>query len=84
MRKRLAYFLRWLAQWLDPVVPPAPLVPRDVLDAAIQAVSTAQQTPHTSHFKRALAFKALRRERPDVRRRDLSLAIEMALREISV
>jgi hypothetical protein len=83
MRKRLACFFRWLAQWLDPIAPTVPLVARDVLDAAIQAVSLAQQTAHTSHFKRAMAFKALRHERPDARRRDLSLAIEMALREIA-
>jgi hypothetical protein len=83
IRQRLALFLRWLAQWLDPVQPPVPLVARDVVDAAIEAVTIAQHIPHSAHYKRAQAFKALRVARPDVRRRDISLAIELALREVS-
>ena len=78
MKARLARLLRRLADWLDP----RPGVSDDLLQAACRAVRAADETPHTSAYKRAIAFKALHAEYPLVPRRDIGLAIELAVREV--
>jgi hypothetical protein len=81
MKKTIASWLRRLANWLDPVAIP-PLVSRDLLDKAVWLVREIDEIKHTSSYKRAQAMKAMRLAFPDVPRRDLALAIELAVREV--
>lgn len=57
-------------------------VPGDVLRAAIILAREAALQPHTGSFKRGLVLKQLMHAFPAARRRDLSLAIELAVRAI--
>jgi hypothetical protein len=82
MKKWFAHQLRRLADWLDPVEPVAPLVPTFVLEQARSIVATVDLSHHTGSYKRALAVKAMRMALPDVPRRDVALAIELAVREV--
>lgn len=78
LRARCARLLRRLAEWLDP----APTVAPEILEAARAAVLAADALPHSSAYKRAIAFKALMPQFRGVARRDLGLAIELAVREV--
>lgn len=82
MRKWFAHHLRRLADWLDPPAAPVPLVDPVLVSRAALVVVEAEATRHTSSFKRTIAMKAMRAAFPGVPRRDVSLAIELALRQV--
>jgi len=74
--KRIAYYLRWLADRLDPPMNPSPIVARakvlcDLMDQRFQ--------PGFGQAKRRDVYAALKDEFGDVSHRVLSLAIEQAL-----
>lgn len=77
MRLVIASLLRRVADWLAP----APVLPEWLLVVTRAAVAHADTLPHTGHFKRAVVLKALGRQHPELRRRDLALAVELVLRE---
>jgi hypothetical protein len=82
MRLLVARWLRWLADWLDPPEAVPPLVDPALLAAAKVIVAACEAIPHTSSYKRAQAMKAMIQHHPTIARRDLALAIELAVREV--
>jgi hypothetical protein len=83
MKRWLARYLRRLADWLDPPVLPPPLVDPALVSRAALIVAEVDQLRHTSAYKRAIAFKTMRGEFPDVPRRDIAMAIELAVRQVT-
>jgi hypothetical protein len=81
MRKRLALWLRLLAAWLDPQGDKE-LVPRMLLTAAGEVVRRFGDIAHTGAFKKALAMKAMITNFPRTSQAQLSLAIELALKQL--
>jgi len=79
MRNWLASWLRRLADWIDPAGA-ALTVPVALLTTARRVVAQTETLHHTSSFKRVQAIKALRAAHPGETRRDVSLAIELAVR----
>lgn len=78
LRRWLVRWLRVVLAWLDPDAWPSPAVQM----AAHLIVRQAAKSPHTVHFKRAVAMKALQQTFPAVRRRELSMAIELAVKDL--
>lgn len=76
-------FCRWVLDLCgEPVEPPPPpLVDPLILASAITAVTIAQDAPHTGSYKAVIALKRLVADHPTTRRRDLRLAIELAVRQ---
>jgi hypothetical protein len=84
MRAWLIRVLWALLRWLGGDLPPVPAPPPDPLfDAACVLVLELQGLRHTGHFKRCLAIKALRRQFPGTRGRDVAWAVERAVREVA-
>lgn len=81
LRQWCARQLRRWADWLAPIIV-VPLVDPALVTAACGAVLEAEATPHTSSYRRAMAMKQLMGQFPDTPRRDLSLAIELAVRQV--
>lgn len=54
----------------------------DILHVATRLVRKAAETPHSGSFKRWLVMRQLLQKFPDARRRDLALAIELAVRAV--
>ena len=77
MRAVMASWLRRLADWLSP----ASVVPEWLVQVTRAAVAHADTLPHTGHFKRAVVLKTLGQRYPAIRRRDLALAVELAVRD---
>lgn len=79
MRAWLIRCLLWMIRQLEPDFPP----PEAGLWAmAFGAVQALQGDPHTGHYKRTQAIKRVAQVYPKVRRRDISLAVEYAVRHL--
>jgi hypothetical protein len=79
MRNWFARWLRRWADWLDPAGASVTVAP-DLLLTARRVVAQTELLHHTGSYKRVQAIKALRAAHPDEPRRDVSLAIELAVR----
>jgi hypothetical protein len=79
IRRWIVKVLRWLLGYLDPSVPH----PSDALTiSARHTVEDLRNVAHTGSYKRVLAMKALMKKFPGRRRRDLALAIELAVQDL--
>ena len=74
--KWLASILRRIANWLDPIE----VIDSSLITHARELTTSQESTLHTGSYKRAMVMKELMRVYPKTSRKDLSLAIELALR----
>lgn len=78
--------LRDLLLWLDPPSPPPPPAPPDPLDLAaeswVQKVEAAAATGTSGEYKRHTVYAELLKRFPERRKRDIALAIELAVQKV--
>ena len=79
MRKWLASLLRRWANWLDPL-PSFQGVGSILIEEAKLLTSKQNKELHSGSYKRVMVMKELMIKYPNISKRDLSLAIEIALR----
>ena len=83
MAKRLATWLRQLANWIDPYRVPAVTADDDpVAAAADQLCYDLADLPQSGEYKRHQVYAKLIKQFPAVPKRDLALAIELAVRRL--
>ena len=87
MRNLIIRICRWLIELAgSPVMPlpletmPVPLGTVHVLEATKALIMLAEDTHRTGEWKRHWVYAKLIKEFPDIEKRDLALAIEVALR----
>jgi hypothetical protein len=80
MRQTVATWLRRLADWICPLPPP----PTTAVDdrALVLARMLQSMTKASGEYKRHEVYARLIKEFPAVPRRDLALAIELAVRKL--
>jgi hypothetical protein len=80
MKKKFATWLRKIANYLDPPISPVAI---ELLDDAARLVKLQEETKHTGSYKRVMVMKELISSYPKVAKKDLSLAIELAVRKLN-
>lgn len=80
MRAWLIRLLLALLRWLAPELAPPPA---QLWAEAQRVVREVRAVRHTGHYKRVLALNAMAARYPTARRRDLALAVELAVQELS-
>lgn len=79
MRDLIITALLWLLRRLGPSLPAPDMA---LLVAATAIVRALEGTPYAASFKRSKAIQRLRARFPNAKTRDLSLAIELAVRNL--